>query len=101
VEVVGDRPAGEIPLSHPLVGLARDVLTYLGAQPIFEAGSTDANVMLAAGLPTITIGISYGGNAHRLDEFIEPTMIKYGLWQLILLTAGAANGMAGQNFPLR
>lgn len=102
VKVVGDRPAGEIPLTHPLVVLARDVLIYLGAQPIFEAGSTDANVLLAAGLPTITIGISYGGNAHRLDEFIEPAMIQHGLWQLILLTAGAANGMAsGQNFPLR
>ncbi len=101
VKVVGDRPAGELPLSHPLATLARDVLLYLGAQPVFEAGSTDANVLLAAGLPTVTIGITYGGNAHRLDEFIETTMIPQGLWQLILLAVGAASGLAGQNLPLR
>ena len=101
VKVVGDRPAGELPLSHPLARLARDVLLYLGAQPVFEAGSTDANVLLAAGLPTVTIGITYGGNAHRLDEFIETTMIPQGLWQLILLAVGAASGLAGQNLPLR
>jgi len=57
--------------------------------------------LLAAGLPTVTIGITYGGNAHRLDEFIETTMIPQGLWQLILLAVGAASGLAGQNLPLR
>ena len=100
VKVVGDRPGGELSRSHPLVTLARDILLYLGTQPIFETGSTDANVLLASGLPTITIGITYGGNAHRLDEFIETGLIPQGLWQLVLLTAGAANGLASQNLAL-
>jgi acetylornithine deacetylase/succinyl-diaminopimelate desuccinylase-like protein len=100
VKVVGDRPGGELSRSHPLVMLARDILLYLGTQPIFETGSTDANVLLASGLPTVTVGITYGGNAHRLDEFIEIGLIQQGLWQLVLLTVGATNGLAGQNLAL-
>src|SRR5262249_17114225 len=51
VKVVGDRPAGSIPVSHPLVRMARHALEVVGAQPVLEAGSTDANIPLAAGLP--------------------------------------------------
>jgi len=102
VEVVGDRPSGAISLSHPLVQMARDVLQLLSTQPIYEAGSTDANILLAAGLPTITIGVTNGGNAHRLDEYIETAAIRDGLWQLLLLAVGAARGLAIPSWlPLR
>jgi acetylornithine deacetylase/succinyl-diaminopimelate desuccinylase-like protein len=90
VKIVGDRPAGAIPLNHPLVMMGREVLTTLGVAPIFEAGSTDANVPLSAGTPTIVIGITHGGNAHRLDEYIETAYIADGVWQLLLLTLGAS-----------
>jgi di/tripeptidase len=91
VEVVGDRPAAAIPVSHPLVQMAREALESVGVRPLYEAGSTDANVLLAAGLPTVTVGITHGGNAHREDEFIETAHILDGLWQLLLLTVGAAS----------
>jgi acetylornithine deacetylase/succinyl-diaminopimelate desuccinylase-like protein len=94
VQLVGDRPSGEIPRTHPLAQLAQDTLQYLGLTPVFESGSTDANVLLAAGLPTITIGITRGGNAHRTDEYIESGPIRDGLWQLVLLIAGVAQGLA-------
>jgi tripeptide aminopeptidase len=102
VEVVGDRPSGAIPTAHPLVELSRNVLNLLGTQAVFETGSTDANILLAAGLPTITIGITNGGNAHRLDEYIETQSVGDGLWQLALLAIACANGLATQTaIPLR
>jgi tripeptide aminopeptidase len=102
VEIVGDRPPGAIDVSHPLVQMARDVLAYLGTQAVYETGSTDANVLLAAGLPTITIGITHGGNAHRLDEYIDTAAIRDGLWQLLLLIVGTTQGLASQDWlPLR
>lgn len=94
VEVVGDRPSGAIPVMHPLVQLAREVLEAVGVTPVYETGSTDANVLLAAGLPTITVGVTHGGNAHRLDEYIDTTKIRDGMWQLLLLTIAAATGLA-------
>ncbi len=91
VDVVGDRPSGQIPITHPLVQLAAAALKLTGHVPQFETGSTDANVLLSNGLPTVTVGISYGGHAHRLDEFIETGPIASGIWQLLLLTLAVAD----------
>jgi tripeptide aminopeptidase len=92
-EVVGDRPIGQISTDHPLVRLAVAALEATGCQPTYETGSTDANVLLANGLPTVTIGLSYGGNAHRFNEYIETGPITDGIWQLILLVLAAADQM--------
>ncbi len=89
-EVVGDRPAGQISTEHPLVQLAVAALETSGYKPVYETGSTDANILLANGLPSVTIGLSYGGNAHRLDEYIESGPLADGLWQLLLLVTAAA-----------
>lgn len=97
VNVVGDRPIGSIPLSHPLVQMAGHALDLVGVHPSYEAGSTDANVPLAAGLPAVAVGVTCGGNAHRLDEYIETARIADGLWQLLLLIIGAASGLVGQS----
>ncbi len=85
IELVGDRPAGSIPLNHPLVQGALTALEMVGLKGTLENGSTDANVPLAAGCPAVTIGITQGGNAHRLDEYIETKPIANGLRQLTIL----------------
>lgn len=90
VEVVGDRPAGAIEQGHPLVQLAAAALEAVGISPTYERGSTDANFLLAVGLPAVTIGVSHGGNAHRPDEFIETGPVSVGLKQLALLTLAVA-----------
>jgi acetylornithine deacetylase/succinyl-diaminopimelate desuccinylase-like protein len=90
-QVVGDRPAGQISQDHPLVQLAVAALDEIGHPPTFENGSTDANFPLAQGLPTVTVGVTYGGNAHRLDEYIETDPIPAGIWQLALLMLAAAD----------
>jgi acetylornithine deacetylase/succinyl-diaminopimelate desuccinylase-like protein len=94
IEIVGDRPAGRIARSHPLVQAARDTLEILGTPPLYQAGSTDANYPLACGIPAITIGITHGGNAHRLDEFITTDAIELGLWQLLLLALNVSDGFS-------
>ncbi len=93
IEVVGDRPAGAIPVTHPLAQAARKALEITGTSAAFRSGSTDANWPLACGIPAVAIGITNGGNAHRLDEFIDIPPIRDGLWQLALLTLAAANGL--------
>ncbi len=91
IEVVGDRPAGNISTSHPLVLGAMAALAQVGVRGSLETGSTDANVPLAAGYPAVTIGITRGGNAHRLDEYIETKPIEAGMRQLTLLALAAAS----------
>lgn len=90
VRLVGDRPAGRIPTTHPLVQLATGALQAINHRVFYESGSTDANIPLAEGLPTVTVGISYGGNAHRNDEFIDTAPLIDGIWHLLLLVLSAA-----------
>lgn len=83
--MIGERPAGEIHSTHPLVRMALHALHEIGIAGILEHGSTDANMLLSKGIPTVVVGISYGGNAHRLDEFIDQTHLKQGFYQLVIL----------------
>ena len=87
IEVVGERPAGYIEQHHMLVHFGLQALREIGLAGILEYGSTDANILLAKNIPAIVVGISYGGNAHREDEFIDKTHLEKGMWQLLLLTA--------------
>ncbi len=90
VEVVGDRPAGSIRIDHPLVLGALSALEQVGVRGTLENGSTDANVPLSLGCPAVTVGVTRGSNAHRLDEYIETAPVADGIHQLVLLTLAAA-----------
>jgi acetylornithine deacetylase/succinyl-diaminopimelate desuccinylase-like protein len=91
VRIVGDRPAGRISPDHPLVEGALAALAQVGVHGTLETGSTDANVPLSEGCPAVTIGVTRGGNAHRLDEYVETQPIASGLRHLILLTIAASS----------
>jgi tripeptide aminopeptidase len=95
IRIVGDRPSGYLASSHPLVQDALAALSILGTAGSLETGSTDANIPLSRGCPAVTIGITRGGNAHRLDEYIEVEPIAIGLQQLLILSLTTADRLAG------
>jgi tripeptide aminopeptidase len=64
--------------AHPLVQTAIDIQNQLGitigmpgAPEAIATGSTDGNVGVVRGVPTIAIGRSYGGNQHTLSEWAD------------------------------
>lgn len=80
IERIGQRPAVVLDPDHPVVAVAERVLRDLGIEPRRDSASTDANALLAAGIPSVCIGT--GGNMHRLDEWISIESIRRGLQQL-------------------
>ncbi|UCF61551.1 MAG: M20/M25/M40 family metallo-hydrolase, partial [Anaerolineaceae bacterium] len=77
--LIGERPGGGLPESHPLVQAAIHALKECGEKVIhLKPGSTDASVPLSLGLPAICIGITRGGNAHSPNEYIEIEPISRG-----------------------
>lgn len=82
-KVIGQRPAGEIPISHPLVTLAKNCLREQGLDAGLISGSTDANVPLSKGYPAIVLGITTGGSAHTLHEYINTAPVAQGMEQLV------------------
>jgi di/tripeptidase len=82
-EISGQRPAGEIPSSHPLVRLAARCLEAQGVQPSLNVGSTDANIPLSRGLQAVCLGLTTGCGAHTLNEAINIPPLTHGLRQLV------------------
>ena len=82
-EVIGQRPAGELPASHRLVRLAEDCLKAQGFEPKLIIGSTDANVPLSRGLPAVVLGVTNGAGAHTTAEFIFTEPVERGMQQLV------------------
>jgi acetylornithine deacetylase/succinyl-diaminopimelate desuccinylase-like protein len=89
-EIVGDRPGGSIEQTHPLVELARAAYEAVGAMVTFDSSSTDANVPLSRNIPAVCVGMSKGGNVHRLDEYLDLHDIGNGMRAVLLLTLAAA-----------
>jgi acetylornithine deacetylase/succinyl-diaminopimelate desuccinylase-like protein len=82
-KVIGERPAGEISANHPLVLLAKDCLKEQGLDAGLISGSTDANIPLSKGYPAIVLGMTTGGSAHTVHEYISTAPISQGLGQLV------------------
>ncbi len=96
VEQVGSRPAGWISRQSTLVRTAARALQTVGSPTVsYVSGSTDANIPLSLGIPSVCVGLTHATNPHRLDERIDPSFLPQGLGQLLLLTlASAGNSSA-------
>ncbi|MGB3330292.1 MAG: peptidase dimerization domain-containing protein, partial [Thermomicrobiales bacterium] len=94
IEVVGDRPAGEVPQDRGIVPIGISVREDLGIEAIVDASSTDANVPISRGIPSICIGLTTGGNVHREDEFIRIPPLATGFAQLVLVTLAVSEALA-------
>lgn len=82
-EIIGERPAGEIPAEHPLVKAAVSCLLEQGVEAVLTTGSTDANIPLSKNIPAVVLGITAGGGAHTLGEYIETEPIEKGMESLV------------------
>jgi tripeptide aminopeptidase len=90
-EVIGQRPAGEIAPDHPFVQLAVACTRQAGQEAVLTSGSTDANLPLSRGLPAVVMGITTGGGAHTLHEYINTDPISKGLDGLVRFVAEVGN----------
>ncbi len=95
IEQIGSRPAGELPVEHPLVQLAVQCIEAQGLSPYLNIGSTDANIPLSRGLPAICVGLTTGENAHTIAEFIRIPPLEKGMAQLEALVKEAFSTLDG------
>ena len=83
MQPIGQRPSGEISPDHPVIRLAQACLHEQGIEPVLTAGSTDANIPLSKGYPALVLGLTHGGKAHTLREYIETAHLEQGLNHLV------------------
>jgi tripeptide aminopeptidase len=91
VEMIGDRPCGDVPADHPLVLSAIDATRLIGREPELSTASTDANVPISLGVPAIAIGAGgRGGDAHTPGEWFDNTSGTIGLARALTIVVAAA-----------
>lgn len=87
-ELVGDRPAGSLPASSPLIQAAQAAARAIfGTSAPLSEGSSDANFPLSLGIPAITIGGGgVGDDAHAVSEWWDSAESWKGTQNALLLT---------------
>lgn len=85
---------------HPLVQTAIDIQRQLGvrvgmpgASEAIATGSTDANIGVVLGVPSISIGRSYGGGQHTLTEWADGPSALLGAKLTLLLATTLGDGV--------
>lgn len=91
INVLGVRPAGELPENSPLLAALMAADNQLGNRSRRERSSTDANIPLSMGIPAISIGAGgRSGGAHTLDEWYDPAGRELGLQRVALTVLSLA-----------
>lgn len=94
VQLLGERPAGEIPQECDLLQVAIQATRAFGIEPKFESASTDANIPISMGIPAIALGSGgLAGGVHTLHEWYDPCTRETGI-KRVLLTALTMVGLA-------
>lgn len=73
--LVGDRPCGidvDEEKHNALIRRGAEALEkYFGVTPACKSGSTDCNIPLSMGIPSIMVPCGLGAGAHTREEYIE------------------------------
>ena len=91
INVLGVRPAGELPENSPLLAALVAADNQLGNRSRRERSSTDANIPLSVGIQAISLGAGgRSGGAHTLEEWYDPAGRELGLQRIALTVLGVA-----------
>jgi acetylornithine deacetylase/succinyl-diaminopimelate desuccinylase-like protein len=97
IDMIGNRPAALLPHDSPILDALRAVDRHLGLQSGSRLGSTDANVPISLGVPSLSLGAGGdGGGAHTLAEWYSTKDRETGLRRIVLLTAAMLEWAAEQ-----
>ena len=80
--LVGERPCSKGVDQEINDRMGRQVLEVIkkhtGKEPLMGCGSTDCNIPLSEGIPSVCFGVVRGGGAHTREEWVETASLKEG-----------------------
>jgi di/tripeptidase len=97
IDKIGDRPAARLPAESPLLETLRAVDRHLSLRTEQRLGSTDANLPLSIGVPSISMGAGGdGGGAHTRHEWYSAKGRELALRRILLLVLAMTDWAAIQ-----
>ena len=98
--LIGDRPGGRTPADSVIVEAAVRANTHFGNKTLLSGASTDANVPMSLGIPSIIVGGGgKTGGFHALSEWIDVTDAWKGAQNSLVTVLGLV-GVQGVTQPL-
>ena len=92
IDVVGDRPAGELPKHAPVLQTVRAVDRHLRLRTEERIGSTDANIPIALGVNGVALGAGgVAGGIHTTAEWYDSTGRELALRRILLVLLDMAS----------
>ena len=83
VDLIGNRPCGGDvdPDAHRSLmdRAANAVKVHFGYDVTFRSGSTDCNIPLSMGIPSISVSCAEGDGAHTREEYVQIDSLRPGL----------------------
>ena len=83
VKVIGERPCGGKVDKSKLSSMTKNVKAitekYSGVKCVIESGSTDCNIPMSLGIPSVCVGVYQGSGTHTREEWVEIESIPIGL----------------------
>ncbi len=74
IKLIGDRPSGTTPVESPVIQQVVAAMKVYDRSPIWNTGSTDANLPISLGIPAFSMSSNSagtGGRSHSLDEWTD------------------------------
>jgi acetylornithine deacetylase/succinyl-diaminopimelate desuccinylase-like protein len=97
IDLIGDRPAGSLPDTAPLLETIRAVDRHLNLRTDPGLGSTDANIPLSLDIPAVAIGTGgSSGGIHTVAEWYDPTGRDIALRRILLTLLDTAMRIASK-----
>jgi len=82
IECIGERPcAGNVDEGNWADLMKRGAMAVqavTGRRAVFTAGSTDCNIPLSLGIPSICLGVCVGGKCHTREEWLDTASLADG-----------------------
>lgn len=96
VEIVGERPcAGKVNEDdfNDLIARAdKSVLIGCEKQAVHRIGSTDSNIPLSLGIPSVCVGACKANGVHTREEYLELDSLENGMKRIICLLSDYFEG---------
>ena len=92
VKVVGERPCADgvdEKEQESLTGICKGIIEgIIGREVRIDSGSTDCNIPMSEGVPSVAIGVYMGGGMHTREEWLELDSIKDGFLVAVKVIEG-------------
>ena len=83
LDSLGQRPAAKPVGADWIESLIRDVWAAEGLAPVTQPRSTNINMTLASGWPSVCVGLCQSYGHHREDEYVRRDSLSVG-WRLLM-----------------